>query len=81
MFKKWIKDWNLFKNFKESEKEEIIRRLQEDEDEIVDHANMLIEGRPVQLHKIRRYQRTNAPQIHKIHRNRPLGANECFDRQ
>jgi hypothetical protein len=65
MFKKRIKGWNLFKNLKESEKEEIIRKPQEEEDEIVDHANMLIEGRPVQLHKIRRYQRTNVSQIHK----------------
>jgi hypothetical protein len=81
MFKKRIKGWNLFKNLKESEKEEIIRKPQEEEDEIVDHANMLIEGRLVQLHKIQRYQRTNASQIHRKHRNHPLGADECLGRQ
>ena len=57
MYKKRIKDWQLYKYRKASEKEEILRIIERNKKLGVDLGEPLVNGRTVKMHLIERHRK------------------------
>ena len=57
MYKKRITKWQLFKNYKAAEKEQIVRSLEDNGHFDLEHHQLTIRGLPIKMHRIDRYRR------------------------